>query len=64
MHSLVPRETIQSICTFIFDPGKGLVLPYLALNEKQQTGNIIGTVLFHHDLFSGITLNSNQSKCS
>ncbi|MEW4285547.1 hypothetical protein [Priestia koreensis] len=62
MHSLVPRETIQSICTLIFDPGKVPVLLYLALNAKQQTVNMIGTALFHHDLFSGTTLNSNQSK--
>ncbi|WP_162595935.1 Ger(x)C family spore germination protein [Bacillus sp. CGMCC 1.16541] len=59
--SAVPIETIQTICTVLFDPGKGLALPYLRLNEQNQSADIIGTALFDGDQFSGVTLNTVQS---
>lgn len=62
VNSLVPIETLQSLCTVLFDEGKGLALPYMKLNTENKTVDVIGTALFNEDKFSGITLNSDESK--
>ncbi|MGE1198020.1 Ger(x)C family spore germination protein [Priestia megaterium] len=61
-NSLVPIETLQSLCTVLFDEGKGLALPYMKLNTENKTVDVIGTALFNKDKFSGITLNPEESK--
>lgn len=60
--SVIPVETIQSMCTVLFDEGKGLVLPYMKLYKENSTANVVGTALFHKDKFSGVTMNLEQSK--
>lgn len=60
--SAVPTETIQSICTILFDEGKGLMLPYMKLNESNQAAEITGAALFHKDKFTGVTINTDQTK--
>lgn len=60
--SVIPNETIQTMCTILFDEGKGLVLPYMILNKENGTADIVGTALFHKDKFSGVTMNLEQSK--
>ncbi|WP_176345196.1 Ger(x)C family spore germination protein [Priestia aryabhattai] len=62
VNSLVPIETLQSLCTVLFDEGKGLALPYMKLNTENKTVDVIGTALFNEDKFSDITLNSDESK--
>ncbi|PVE62923.1 Ger(x)C family spore germination protein [Priestia megaterium] len=62
VNSLVPVETLQSLCTVLFDEGKGLALPYMKLNTENKTVDVIGTALFNEDKFSGITLNPEESK--
>lgn len=61
-NSEVPEETVQSICTILFDKGKGLVLPYVKLNQTNKTASVIGSALFHHDKFSGVTLDEIETK--
>ncbi|MCK6256399.1 Ger(x)C family spore germination protein [Fictibacillus sp. KIGAM418] len=61
-NSQVPKETIQSMCTILFDKGKGLGLPYVKLNETNKTASVLGIALFHRDKFSGVTLNRKESK--
>ncbi|WP_282035267.1 Ger(x)C family spore germination protein [Metabacillus indicus] len=60
--SAVPTETIQSICTVLFDEGKGLMLPYMKLNESNQAAEITGAALFHKDKYTGVTINTDQTK--
>ncbi|MFY0761689.1 Ger(x)C family spore germination protein [Metabacillus dongyingensis] len=60
--SVIPVETIQSMCTILFDEGKGLVLPYIIMDKKNGTADVAGTALFHKDKFSGVTMNLEQSK--
>lgn len=60
--SVVPVETIQSMCTVLFDEGKSLVLPYMKIDKENHTADLIGTALFHKDKFSGTTMDLAQSK--
>ncbi|MDN4525673.1 Ger(x)C family spore germination protein [Fictibacillus fluitans] len=53
-------ETVQSICTLMFEEGNDFLLPYLRVNEKQQRAEVIGTAMFHHNKMTG-TLTGKES---
>ncbi|MBY6024237.1 MULTISPECIES: Ger(x)C family spore germination protein [Bacillaceae] len=60
--SLVPVETLQTICTLLFDEGKGLALPYAKFNKENMSVEIKGIALFNGEKFSGITLKDEEAK--
>ncbi|MDM5339859.1 Ger(x)C family spore germination protein [Fictibacillus enclensis] len=53
-------ETVQSICTLMFDEGNDYLLPYLRINEQQQRAEVIGTAMFHKRKMTG-TLTGKES---
>ncbi|RLQ94201.1 Ger(x)C family spore germination protein [Falsibacillus albus] len=61
-NSLVPVETVQSICTKIFDPGQDLMLPYIKKIAKGDEFDIdiVGDALFHKQKFTGHVLKGDD----
>ncbi|MED2974903.1 Ger(x)C family spore germination protein [Fictibacillus sp. B-59209] len=53
-------ETVQSICSLMFDEGNDYLLPYLKISEKQQRASVIGTAMFHRNKMTG-SLNGRES---
>lgn len=59
-HTLIPIETIQSICPDLFDPGKDFALPYI-IKEGSDSFKILGVALFHNRMFSGRILKDKDA---
>ncbi|MBJ8025814.1 Ger(x)C family spore germination protein, partial [Bacillus cereus] len=59
-HTLIPRETIQSICTDLFDPGKDFALPYIS-KESSNSFKILGMALFHDKVFTNKVLKGEDA---
>lgn len=59
-NTLIPIETIQSICPDLFDPGKDFALPYV-VNKDSNSFEIIGLALFHEKKFTGKTLEDEDA---
>lgn len=53
-------ETVQSICSLMFDDGNDYVLPYLKINKEKQRAEVIGTAMFHKTRMTG-TLTGKES---
>ncbi|WP_440602761.1 Ger(x)C family spore germination protein [Bacillus sp. GB_SG_008] len=59
-HTLIPSETIQSICPDLFDPGKDFALPYI-IKEGSDSFKILGMALFHDRVFTGKVLKGEDA---
>ena len=54
-HTIVPIESVQTVCTTIFDPGEDVVLPLVEKNEDNSL-NISGVALFDGHKYTGKNL--------
>lgn len=59
-HTLIPIETIQSICPDLFDPGKDFALPYV-IKKGSDSIEILGMALFHDKKFTGKILEGEDA---
>ncbi|MGX5634542.1 Ger(x)C family spore germination protein [Bacillus thuringiensis] len=59
-HTLIPRESIQSICTDLFDPGKDFALPYIT-KKGSNSFKILGLALFHDKVFTSKVLQGEDA---
>lgn len=59
-HTLIPIETIQSICPDLFDPGKDFALPYV-MKKGTDSFEILGMALFHDKKFTGKILEGEDA---
>lgn len=51
--SLLPFMDMQIACTYLFDPGIDLQLPYLEMDPESDFPRFIGVALFHDKVFTG-----------
>lgn len=58
---VVPKQSVQKICTHMFDEGRDFALPLLVYDSENKGLDISGVALFNEKLFTGNTLNSDQS---
>lgn len=58
--TLIPTETVQSICPDLFDPGKDFALPYV-IKKDRSSFEINGMALFHDKKFTGKTLEEEDA---
>lgn len=58
----IPSVTAETICTYMLDEGKDFFLPYLEIDEVDQTVKVKGTALFHDRSFTGEYLSVDESK--
>jgi Ger(x)C family germination protein len=49
--STVPKESIQTICPVMFDPGQDFALPYLVPQKKSV--EVAGVAIFHDETLAG-----------
>jgi len=59
-NTIVPKQTVQSICPIMFDTGKDFALPYIE-ETKEHTIDVKGIALFHNQIFTGTKLLGDQS---
>ncbi|MBP1931857.1 Ger(x)C family spore germination protein [Ammoniphilus resinae] len=59
-YTLVPNETVQSICTLMFDPGKDFYLPYIEKTGEKSI-KVMGVALFNEQQYTGKTLSVKDS---
>lgn len=55
-HSVIPKQSVQTIASEILDPGEDIVLPYLAIEPNRNAIEVDGVALFNGKKFTGITL--------
>lgn len=58
--TLVPGETIQSICPDLFDPGKDFALPYIKVIDPENI-EVAGMALFHDKSFTGKVIEGDDA---
>ncbi|MGG1674127.1 Ger(x)C family spore germination protein [Neobacillus sp. NRS-1170] len=58
--TLIPIETIQSICPDLFDPGKDFALPYVTYKGSDSI-EIQGMALFHDKKFTGTIMEGEDA---
>nr|WP_280635591.1 Ger(x)C family spore germination protein [Bacillus sp. 165] len=49
-----PKETVQSICPVMLDPGQDFALPYMYITKNNEV-ELSAIALFHNQKFTGIT---------
>ncbi|HIW32022.1 MAG TPA: Ger(x)C family spore germination protein [Candidatus Paenibacillus intestinavium] len=59
-NTLVPIETLQSICPNLFDPGKDFALPYV-IRKDSDSFDIVGIALFHGEKYTGKVLEGQNA---
>ncbi|MFS0612219.1 Ger(x)C family spore germination protein [Lederbergia ruris] len=50
---ITKNENVQTACPIILTEGKDLVLPYVGLNQGENTAKVKGLALFHGDQLTG-----------
>lgn len=58
---VLPKITLQSACTLMFDPGGDLYLPYLTYNKEMARAEVSGLALFNGRKYTGAHLTAQQS---
>ncbi|MGD7043932.1 Ger(x)C family spore germination protein [Jeotgalibacillus proteolyticus] len=59
--SVLPKVSLQTACTLIFDPGGDLYLPYISYDEEMQRSEVKGLALFSEKRFTGEILDPSLS---
>ncbi|WP_066172447.1 Ger(x)C family spore germination protein [Bacillus marinisedimentorum] len=59
---VVPELTLQTVCTYMFDEGHDFMLPYLNVDQENDTINLKGTALFNKETFTGEVLDIEESE--
>lgn len=58
--SIYPTADLQMICTFLFDEGVDVILPYFKISEDEKSADIKGIALFNGKSFTGDHINTQQ----
>ncbi|MGE6717469.1 Ger(x)C family spore germination protein [Peribacillus frigoritolerans] len=61
MLTKVPKNTLQSVCTYLFDEGKDFFIPYLGIDNEDNKVKVKGTALFNDRSFTGQFLSPEES---
>ncbi|TDL34819.1 Ger(x)C family spore germination protein [Jeotgalibacillus sp. S-D1] len=57
---VLPKISLQTACTLMFDPGGDLYLPYLTYNEEMARAEVSGIALFNGRKYTGTYLTAEQ----